>query len=90
MVEVASGEPCADYVRRHVLVPLGMARSGFSLPSPTPRLASGYAWRSGRWRAVAPGPRSLTPLAGLHFGVLALALAAYVALAFEYHLVRVG
>jgi hypothetical protein len=33
--------------------------------------------------------RSFTPLARWHFGVLALALAVYLTVAFEHHLVRV-
>jgi CubicO group peptidase (beta-lactamase class C family) len=43
LVERVSGEPFADYVRAHVLEPLGMSRSGFGLPDPPPpELAVGY------------------------------------------------
>jgi len=55
LVERASGRPFDAYVREHVLAPLGMARSGFHLPSPPPpELATGYDWRDGRFE-----PRAL-------------------------------
>lgn len=45
IVETVSGRPFRDYVRDHVLVPLGMSQSGFSLPDPPPpALAVGYEW----------------------------------------------
>ncbi|WP_433442985.1 serine hydrolase domain-containing protein [Nonomuraea sp. CA-141351] len=45
LVEVASGQPFAEYVRQHVLAPLGMRSTSFAAPLPaalTATLAQGY------------------------------------------------
>jgi CubicO group peptidase (beta-lactamase class C family) len=45
IVERVSGEPFADYVRKHILEPLGMSRSTFEQPLPqalVPMMAHGY------------------------------------------------
>jgi CubicO group peptidase (beta-lactamase class C family) len=50
LVERVSGEPFVDYVDRHVLGPLGMARSSFRRPVPEalrPDLATSYGLGSG-------------------------------------------
>lgn len=53
IVEAVSGEPFRDYVREHVLLPLGMQQSGFSLPDPPPAaLAVGTDWKDGRFVPV--------------------------------------
>ncbi|MGC4118708.1 MAG: serine hydrolase domain-containing protein [Myxococcales bacterium] len=57
LVEIASGERFADYVERHVLAPLGMEHSGFSLPAHLEELAVGY-----RDVEVTPSRRWPTPL----------------------------
>ncbi|MDW6064404.1 serine hydrolase domain-containing protein [Streptomyces sp. FXJ1.4098] len=64
LVELASGEPFAAYVDRHILRPLGMTRTSFAQPHPaaiaTAR-ADGYRpTASGRCpprASTAPGPR---------------------------------
>ncbi|MEO8449485.1 MAG: serine hydrolase domain-containing protein [Gemmatimonadota bacterium] len=50
IVERVSGQPFADYVDRHILGPLGMARSSLHQPLPAPLrplLAKGYVLGSG-------------------------------------------
>ncbi|MEV0231878.1 serine hydrolase [Nonomuraea sp. NPDC050786] len=45
LVEVASGRPFAEYVRQHILAPLGMTGTSFAAPLPGPltaTLAQGY------------------------------------------------
>ncbi|MGH7357105.1 MAG: serine hydrolase domain-containing protein, partial [Candidatus Rokuibacteriota bacterium] len=50
LVQRASGEPFAEYVRRHILEPLGMMHSGFGLPDPLPPgLAVPYLYKSGAY-----------------------------------------
>jgi CubicO group peptidase (beta-lactamase class C family) len=49
LVERVSGVPFAEYVRREILMPLGMDRSSFGIPTPLPAtLARPYVWRAGR------------------------------------------
>ena len=53
VVEAVSGQPFRDYVREHVLLPLGMQQSGFSLPDPPPAaLAVGTDWKNGAFVPV--------------------------------------
>lgn len=53
VVESVSGQPFRDYVREHVLLPLGMRESGFSLPDPPPAaLAVGTDWKDGAFVPV--------------------------------------
>lgn len=45
VVQRVSGEPFADYIRRHIYAPLGMAHSSFKQPLPpalAPGMSSGY------------------------------------------------
>jgi CubicO group peptidase (beta-lactamase class C family) len=54
IVEQVSGEPFADYVERHIFQPLGMTSTSFREPLPAalaPRMASGYEFKDGRFRA---------------------------------------
>ena len=54
VVEEIAGQPFRDYQREHVLGPLGMNRSGFSLPSPPPpELAVGYDWMGDHFEPAA-------------------------------------
>lgn len=54
VVEQVVGQPFRDYLRERVLLPLGMKRSGFSVPHPAPpELAVGYDWRGGRFEPAA-------------------------------------
>lgn len=54
VVEAVSGRPFRDYVREHVMLPLGMRESGFSLPDPPPAaLAVGTDWKDGAFVPVA-------------------------------------
>ncbi|MCU0670107.1 MAG: beta-lactamase family protein [Myxococcota bacterium] len=53
VVEAVSGQPFRDYVHEHVLLPLGMRHSGFSLPDPPPpTLAVGTDWQHGAFVPV--------------------------------------
>ncbi|AJA10509.1 putative beta-lactamase precursor (penicillin-binding protein) [Sphingopyxis fribergensis] len=50
IVANASGMPYRDYVRRTILIPLGMGASGFDSPNaPKARYALGYRWENERW-----------------------------------------
>jgi CubicO group peptidase (beta-lactamase class C family) len=54
IVERVSGEPFADYVDRHIFVPLGMSSSTFREPLPPDwerRMARGYKLEDGRFAA---------------------------------------
>jgi CubicO group peptidase (beta-lactamase class C family) len=54
VVESVSGEPFRDYVRDHVLLPLAMTESDFSLPlPPPPALAVGYDWKGDHFEPAA-------------------------------------
>jgi hypothetical protein len=53
LVERASGQPFAEYVKEHILQPLGMRRSGFGLPTPPPpELAVPYDYKDGKYVPV--------------------------------------
>ena len=66
IVERVSGEPYAEYIRRHIFAPLGMAHSTFVQPLPlalAPLLSRGYLTAAGE-----PGPFEIlatTPAGGL-------------------------
>lgn len=50
IVANASGTTYADYVRRTILIPLGMTSSGFDVGrAPKERTAIGYRWENERW-----------------------------------------
>jgi D-alanyl-D-alanine carboxypeptidase len=63
VVAAVSGEPYADFIRRHILEPLGMSATLVESPRPGhQRLATGYErWLPGRKRT----PWSITDLRGL-------------------------
>lgn len=45
-----SGLPYADYIRRNLMTPLGMASTGYDIfASPKDRRAIGYRWQDGAW-----------------------------------------
>lgn len=49
LVELASGQPYASYVRDHIFTPLGMTRSTFECIDPkSPDIPRGYTLRNGR------------------------------------------
>jgi CubicO group peptidase (beta-lactamase class C family) len=61
IVERISGEPFADYVAHHILMPLGMAHSTFAQPLPKPLAADmskGYDTASGKSQAYELIPMS--------------------------------
>jgi CubicO group peptidase (beta-lactamase class C family) len=67
LVEVASGEPFEQYVRRHVLAPLGMRSSGFRLEGPLARAAAtGYEPSARGPRRAAVLHPHIAPAAGLN------------------------
>jgi CubicO group peptidase (beta-lactamase class C family) len=67
VVSAVSGQPWAEYVRRHILEPLGMRDSLTDTPPPDhPRLARGYA------RRLPSGHRGMSPHSNVH-GVSAAA-----------------
>ena len=50
IVTNVSGMPYQDYIRRTIMVPLGMASTGFDIfASPPARRAIGYRWQNNRW-----------------------------------------
>jgi CubicO group peptidase (beta-lactamase class C family) len=82
VVEQVSGQAFGDYVREHVFAPLGMTRSGFSLPSPPPpELAVGYDWKDGRYQAVSLDRMRMAPAGDLYSsaGEIARFMAAHLA-----------
>jgi D-alanyl-D-alanine-carboxypeptidase/D-alanyl-D-alanine-endopeptidase len=51
IVSNVSGTPYADYIRRHLMQPLGMASTGYDvLASPADRRALGYRWEDDAWQ----------------------------------------
>jgi CubicO group peptidase (beta-lactamase class C family) len=76
IVATASGEAYPDYLRRHILEPLGMTATYVATPPVTPRLATGYERRlPGRHRGPAPFSdlRGLTAAASMTTSVRDLA-----------------
>ncbi|MFK0247443.1 serine hydrolase domain-containing protein [Amycolatopsis azurea] len=63
LVELASGQSYADYVRQHVFEPLGMKDSSVALPTPDVPLATGYRW-DGSAQVVPPANFGPEPPAG--------------------------
>jgi len=54
IVESASGVPFETYVRQNIFKPLGMSRSGFSIPPElVPDLAQGYFYKDYQYKPVA-------------------------------------
>lgn len=63
----AAGEPYVDYVRAHILLPLGMRDSGFTVADPA-RLATGYLVEDVKARPAPPMPDRgyKVPVGGLY------------------------
>ncbi len=69
IVERASGEEYAAYMRDHVLAPLGMTHSTFFEPPPPAPMAvaaKGYNYDSGRFTARPPMTVNIDPAGGLN------------------------
>lgn len=63
----ATGQPFADYVTEHLIAPLGMTATTWTVPSV---MASGYVWRDGRWCAEpVDGPGAFEAMGGLFSSV---------------------
>ena len=61
IVEVVSGVPFGEYVKKHIFDPVGMKRSTFLLPDEKlPEIAAQYTWRDEDNTFVPIGPR-ITP-----------------------------
>lgn len=63
LVELASGQSYADYVRQHIFEPAGMKDSSVAQPTPDVPLASGYRW-DGSAQVVPPANFGPEPPAG--------------------------
>lgn len=63
LVELASGQSYADYVRQHIFEPLGMKNSSVAQPTPDVPLATGYRW-DGSAQVVPPANFGPEPPAG--------------------------
>ncbi|WP_181771993.1 serine hydrolase domain-containing protein [Amycolatopsis pittospori] len=63
LIELASGQPYADYVRQHIFEPLGMKNSSVAQPTPDVPLATGYRW-DGSKQVVPPANFGPEPPAG--------------------------
>ncbi|HME68634.1 MAG TPA: serine hydrolase domain-containing protein [Myxococcota bacterium] len=83
LVERASGQPFAEYMREHVLDPLGMTHSGFGLPaSPPSSLAVGYDWKGDHYEPMGYDPVVIAPAADLYTACSLLFLATIVGIPF--------
>lgn len=79
LIEEATGQVFADYMREHVLRPLGMQRSDYRL---TPEILAGSSVAYDGWGEPTPNPRfTAEAAAGLHTTVEDLATFAVAALA---------
>ncbi len=66
LVEIISGLPFDQYVERNILGPLGMSRSGFSLPANLmPDMAAGYTVRRGSYQKTPEAYLNIAPAAGM-------------------------
>ncbi|WP_340686580.1 serine hydrolase domain-containing protein [Amycolatopsis coloradensis] len=63
LVELASGQSYADYVRQHIFEPAGMKDSSVAQPTPDVPLATGYRW-DGSAQVVPPANFGPEPPAG--------------------------
>ncbi|RSM81744.1 serine hydrolase [Amycolatopsis sp. WAC 01375] len=63
LVELASGQSYADYVREHIFEPSGMKDSSVAQPTPDVPLATGYRW-NGSAQVVPPSNFGPEPPAG--------------------------
>ncbi|AUI61937.1 serine hydrolase [Amycolatopsis sp. BJA-103] len=63
LVELASGQSYADYVRQHIFEPLGMKNSSVAQPTPDVPLATGHRW-DGSAQVVPPANYGPEPPAG--------------------------
>jgi CubicO group peptidase (beta-lactamase class C family) len=64
IVANVSGKPYSEYIRTHILLPLGMRNSGFDIPSE--HKVQGYRWEDGTWKAEPIlGDGSFGPMGGI-------------------------